>query len=57
MCDLITITDENVYDYKGDYIWIFSVKGLVYMLNNVHFAALHVFDVCLLLSFPVKAVS
>ncbi len=36
---------ENVNDYEGVCIWVFSVKILAYMLNNIHFVALHVFDV------------
>ncbi len=28
---------ENADDYKGDYVWIFSVRSLGYMLNNNHF--------------------
>ncbi len=29
-------------DYKGGYIWIFSVKSFGYMLNNIYFVAMHV---------------
>ncbi len=39
MCNEITVTSENVNDYKGGCIRIFSVKSLG------HFGALHVFDV------------
>ncbi len=30
---------------KGGYIWIFSIRILGYMSNNIHFVALHVLDV------------
>ncbi len=41
MCDWITVTYENVHNYKEDYIYVFSVKSLGYM-NNTNFVALHV---------------
>ncbi len=31
---------------KGNYILIFSVKNLGYMMHNIHFVAFDVFDVC-----------
>ncbi len=40
-----TVTYESVNNYKQGYLWIFSVKSLGYTLNNIHFIALHVFDV------------
>ncbi len=39
MCNYITVTYENVSDYKEGYIWKFSVKSSGYMLNNIHFVA------------------
>ncbi len=41
MCNLITVTCENVKDFIEGYILIFSVKNLGYMLNNIHVVAFY----------------
>ncbi len=37
-----TVTFENVKDYKGGYVSIFSVKSYGCVLTNNHFVDLHV---------------